>query len=110
MNTDVQGTLINSLPVSPTNEPPLGSHEREPSHNSLIIKSQFSREIPRRDKYRNNMKYHNSLSTVNYFCSLGRVGHISGRLVPSDAVCISVSFENYPEPERFMCCTNSISK
>lgn len=45
MNTDVQGTLINSLPVSPTNEPPLGSREREPSHNSLIIKGPFSREI-----------------------------------------------------------------
>jgi len=58
MNTVAQGTLINSLPISPTNEPPLGSSERQPSHNSLIIKSQFSRETlqPRRDKYRNNMK------------------------------------------------------
>lgn len=45
MNTDVQGALVNSLPVSPTNELPLGSHEREPSHNSLIIKSLFSYEI-----------------------------------------------------------------
>lgn len=45
MDTNIQGTVINSLRVIPTNEPPLGSCEREPSHNSLIIKSQFSREI-----------------------------------------------------------------
>lgn len=55
-------------------------------------------------------KYHNSLSSVNYFCNLGCVGHISGRLVPSDAVCPSVSLENYPKHERFMCCKNSISE
>lgn len=45
MSTDVQGALINSLPISPTNELSLGSHERGPSHNSLIIKSLFSHEI-----------------------------------------------------------------
>lgn len=45
MKTDAQGTLINSLSVSRTNETPLGSNEKEPPHNSLTIKSHFSHEV-----------------------------------------------------------------
>lgn len=55
-------------------------------------------------------KHRNSLSTVNYFCNIGCAGHVSGMLVPGDAVCMSVLFQNYPESERFTCCTNSVSE